>query len=260
MRILLSNDDGIDAPGLALLASAARLLSPDVRIIAPVRKWTAASHQLSFDRTIDLVRVGERTYSCTGAPADCIVAAMMVPLDGGQRPDVVLSGVNDDRNVGEDTIYSGTLAVAREATFWGIPAVGFSRPRGSPVEEQDAPCLARLIGALWEMRRSWALEGHYLSINLPRRLPATAVEAKTGRDKIASEVDVVSRDGDALVSFRIRRGRPGTSSPGDEASAVAAGRIAVVRHAWFGAAAPLPAEVLARLSSAGTADGDSLSS
>jgi 5'/3'-nucleotidase SurE len=114
MRILISNDDGIAAPGLALLADAAHDLSEDVLIVAPERKWTAASHQLTFDRDQTLTRIDTNVYASSGAPADCVVAAMTVLH---AAPALVLSGVNDKQNVGEDIAYSGTTAIAREATF-----------------------------------------------------------------------------------------------------------------------------------------------
>lgn len=251
MRILLSNDDGIGAPGLALLTSAARLVTEDVWVVAPVRKWTAASHQLSFDTRLRLTRQAERTYACSGAPADCVVAALAILLAGNSRPDLVLSGVNDDSNVGEDAIYSGTLAIAREATFWGIPAVGFSRPRGSAPAPEDEGCLARLIESLWRQRNRWALEGHFLSVNLPRALPARVAEARTGRDKIAGSVDILARDGNADVSFQIRRGRPGTRLPGDQRSQIDAGLISVVRYTWAGGER-LPDDIVAELSARAT--------
>ena len=120
MRILISNDDGVGAPGLALLADAARALSEDVLIVAPERKWTAASHQLTFDRDQTLTRVEANVYACSGAPADCVVAAMTVLH---AAPALVLSGVNDKANVGEDIAYSGTTAIAREAAFFAVPAM-----------------------------------------------------------------------------------------------------------------------------------------
>ena len=85
MRILVCNDDGITAPGLGLLAQAALALGAEVWIVAPERKWTAASHQLSFDRDLTLTRTGERSYACSGAPADCValvVAVGMFPIQG----------------------------------------------------------------------------------------------------------------------------------------------------------------------------------
>src|SRR5687768_1605699 len=90
MRILVCNDDGIMAPGLTLLAEAARAMSDDVWVVAPERKWTAAGHQLSFDRDLTLARTAERVYACSGAPADCVVAAMTVLFEGQPRPDLVL--------------------------------------------------------------------------------------------------------------------------------------------------------------------------
>ena len=102
MRILIANDDGVGAPGLGLLADTARVLSSDVWIVAPERKWTAASHQLTFDRDQTLTRVGERIYACSGAPADCVVAAMSILFAGATQPDLVLAGINDKSNVGED--------------------------------------------------------------------------------------------------------------------------------------------------------------
>ena len=84
MRILVANDDGIEAPGLAQLTQAARALTDDVWVVAPERKWTAASHQLTFDRDLVLRRTAERTFACTGAPADCVVAAFAILF--GDRP------------------------------------------------------------------------------------------------------------------------------------------------------------------------------
>ena len=87
MRILVCNDDGIGSAGLRLLAEAARGLADDVWVVAPDRKWTAAGHQLSFDRDLTLTRTGDRTYACSGAPADCVVAAMTLLFDSASRPD-----------------------------------------------------------------------------------------------------------------------------------------------------------------------------
>lgn len=243
MRILVCNDDGFEAPGLHLLAKVARTMARDVWVVAPDRKWTAASHQLSFDRDLTLTRTGERAYACSGAPADCVLAAMAVLFVDGPQPDVVLSGVNDKRNVGEDIAYSGTMAIAREATFWGVPAIAVSQ--GSPAIDGSAEfdALCRLVPALWNSRDEWAAEGHWLGVNLPGVLPAPVVQAHVGRDKIASACDILASTPERLV-YRIRRGRPGTVTTGDENSQIAAGRITVVRHRWY-TEAPLPDAVVA---------------
>jgi len=230
MRILVCNDDGVEAPGLSLLAAAARELSDDVWIVAPERKWTAASHQLSFDRDLTLTLVRDRTYACSGAPADCVVAAMGVVFEPAQRPDLVLSGVNDKRNVGEDLAYSGTMAIAREATFWGIPAIAVSGDGWKPSDAAEKR-LARLLTAAYETRGEWTRDDAWLSINLPATLPAPVAHARVGRDKIASACDVVESSPGRIV-YRIRRGRPSTRSDGDENARIDTGSIAVVRHRW----------------------------
>lgn len=231
MRILLANDDGIDAPGLALLRAAAARICSDIWMVAPERKWTAASHHLSFDKDLVLTRREPQVYALSGTPADCVVAAMTVLFRDGAKPDLVLSGVNDGRNAGEDAAYSGTLSIAREASFWGIPALGFSRTKGGGSEEADIAALAGLIGSLWARRGQWVRDGAFLSVNLPKLLPAGIGLARIGRDKIAGAADLVEESPDRIV-WRIRRGRPHTSRPGDENDLIDSGRIAIVRHCW----------------------------
>lgn len=233
MRILVSNDDGFESSGLHLLVAAAQGIGSDVWVVAPERKWTAASHQVSFDRDLTLTRREERVYACSGAPADCVVAAMTVLFADGVAPALVLAGINDKRNVGEDIAYSGTLAVAREATFFGVPALALSRSTRWTDTPEEVAALRRLLTVLWESRADWAAHGHWLNIVLPDRLPAAIVQARVGRDKIGAGCAVIERDaGDARIRFRLRRGRPGTSMPGDENAAIEGGNIAVVRHAW----------------------------
>lgn len=248
MRILVCNDDGIESPGLHALADAALSLAYDVWVIAPERKWTAASHQLTFDRDLTLSKKGERIYACSGAPADCVVAATTVLFAAGPKPDLVLSGINDQRNVAEDIAYSGTLSIAREATFWGIPAIGISRQRQGIETAAELAALSRLLVALWERRADWAAEGHWLSINLPASLPAPLAQARMGRDKIGGASDVLDWSSERTV-YRLRRGRPGTAMPGDENAQLSAGAMTVVRQRWV-ADAPMPEALIAALNSA----------
>ena len=251
MKILVCNDDGIDAPGLRLLADAARTLSDDVWVVAPDRKWSAASHQLSFDRDLTLAAAGTRRFACSGAPADCVVAAMTVLFTGEAKPDLVLSGINDKRNVAEDAAYSGTMAVAREATFWDVPAIAFSRAVPAIDEASDQPALARLIDALWQGRAQWVAPRHWLALNLPAALPAPIAQARISQgDKIGGSSKIVSRTAERIV-YRIVRGRPATHAAGDESSVVDAGRIALVRHRWD-ADVPLPDAAVAAWSAAAT--------
>ena len=248
MRILVCNDDGIGAPGIGLLAQAALAIGPDVWIVAPERKWTAASHQLSFDRDLTLSRTGERVYVCSGAPADCVVAAMAVLFRDERKPELVLAGVNDKRNVAEDIAYSGTMAIAREATFWGVPSIAVSQANGMSDGLRELPTLRRLLQVLWRSRQDWATGEHWLSVNLPALLPAPIAQARIGRDKIAGACDVHGATPER-ITYRIRRERPGTTAPGDENAHIGAGHIAIVRHGWLNAAA-LPASVVARWNAA----------
>ncbi|CUA89616.1 5'/3'-nucleotidase SurE [Chelatococcus daeguensis] len=243
MRVLIANDDGIASPGLALLAEATRARGDEVWIVAPERKWTAASHQLSFDTDIVLTRREIRTYACSGAPADCVVAALSV-LMAETPPDLVLSGINDGRNVGEDMAYSGTMAIAREAAMWGLPALAFSRTKGGEMGLREQDAVRALIDLLWAARDDWHHEGTWLSVNLPKDLPAPLAGACIGRDKIAAAMDVTAQDGER-ITCRIRRGRPHTLSPGDENTAIDSGHVTIVRHCWF-AHAPLEDATVAR--------------
>jgi len=248
VRVLIANDDGLASPGIALLANAAQALASEIWIVAPARKWTAASHQVSFDRDIVLTRRRERVYECDGAPADCVIGALTALWPQRTLPDLVLAGINDQRNVAEDVAYSGTMAIAREATFWGVPAIALSRHRRWTDAPPEVAALGALLRALWDSRTEWCGDGSFLSVNLPAALPATLVQARVGHDKIAGTCDIVAHAPERVV-YRVRRERPGTSSAGDESDAVDAGHIAIVRHTWRAVAA-LPPDVLARWNAA----------
>lgn len=233
MRILIANDDGIDAPGIALAEQAARKLSDDVWVVAPEEKRTAAGSSLTLGRPLTMTKTGHQRYSCSGTPADCVVTAMTWLFKDEKQPDLVLSGVNDGPNVAEDIAYSGTLGIAREATFWGLPAIGMSRVKNPNCAEGDAAYLARLIEQLWEQRQDWVLDGHWMSINLPATLPAQIRQAKIGRDKIASRSDVIATDG-TRTELMVPRGRAGDGSAGDENDLMSQGFATLTRLSWLG--------------------------
>lgn len=123
MRILVSNDDGYDAPGIRALADAASALG-EVYVVAPVHEQSAQSHSLTLRQPLRARPRGDRAWEVSGTPADCIYMAFHGLLDG--PPDLVLSGVNRGSNLGGDVHYSGTVAAAREASFQGIPSVAVS--------------------------------------------------------------------------------------------------------------------------------------
>src|SRR6201986_2367167 len=126
MRILVTNDDGIHAPGLAACEEIARALSDDVWIVAPETDQSGVSHSLSLNDPLRLREVDERHFAVKGTPTDCVIMGARHVLDG-KDIDLVLSGVNRGRNVGEDVIYSGTVAGAMEGTVLGIPSIALSQ-------------------------------------------------------------------------------------------------------------------------------------
>ena len=154
-RILVTNDDGIHAPGLKVLERIAKRLSRDVWVVAPETEQSAASHALTLRRPLRIRRLAARRFSVDGTPTDCTLLGLRRILPG-RRPDLLLSGVNHGGNLGEDVTYSGTVAAALEATLLGVRAVAFSQLRGGdgPVHwataEHFAPdILARLCAFEW---------------------------------------------------------------------------------------------------------------
>jgi 5'-nucleotidase len=123
MRILLSNDDGYFAPGITLLAE---MLSPlgEITVVAPERDRSGASNSLTLDRPLTVRRTQGRVYYVNGTPTDCVHLAVTGLLK--ELPDIVISGINHGANMGDDTIYSGTVAAATEGFLLGIPSVAIS--------------------------------------------------------------------------------------------------------------------------------------
>lgn len=127
MRILCTNDDGILAHGLECLIRAAEPIG-EVTIVAPDREQSATSHSLTLHHPIRPIKRGERRYQVDGTPTDCVMLAVEALME--DRPDFVLSGVNHGQNMGEDVLYSGTVAAAMEGLALGIPSIAISFANG----------------------------------------------------------------------------------------------------------------------------------
>jgi 5'-nucleotidase len=125
MRILITNDDGIEAPGLDVLQAIASGLSDDVWTVAPETDQSGAAHSLTLHEPLRLRKLGERSYAVKGTPTDCVIMCVRHILHD-QKPDLVLSGVNAGHNIADDVTYSGTIAGAIEGTLLGIPSVALS--------------------------------------------------------------------------------------------------------------------------------------
>lgn len=129
MRILITNDDGINAPGLEVLTEIATTIagpSGEVWTVAPAFEQSGVGHCISYTHPMMIAKLGPRRFAAEGSPADCVLAAIYDVLDGA-RPDLVLSGVNRGNNAAENVLYSGTIGGAMEAALQGIPAIALSQ-------------------------------------------------------------------------------------------------------------------------------------
>lgn len=166
MRILITNDDGIDAYGLSLLADLARPFANDITIIAPADNRSGTGRSLSLKTDIHLAEIGEGRYICSGTPADCVMLGLGVVMKDN-LPDIILSGVNHGMNVADDVGYSGTIGAAFEGAINNIPAIAFSQDGGdleadfAPTKEAGEMVLRYVLGNL-PARRS------VLNVNFPK--------------------------------------------------------------------------------------------
>ena len=145
MRILLTNDDGIHAPGFAVLESIAAKLSDDVWMVAPAEEQSGAGHSLTLSRPIRLRKHGSRKYSVSGTPTDAVTLGLRKVM--GNPPDVILSGVNRGANLGDDVTYSGTVSAAVEGALAGIRSIALSQVYASEGMGDAAP---------FDAARAWA--------------------------------------------------------------------------------------------------------
>lgn len=184
MRILITNDDGINAPGLAVLDEIANALAgPDgeVWIVAPAFEQSGVGHCISYTTPMMISQMGERRYAAQGSPADCVLAALHdVMIDA--RPDLVLSGVNRGNNSAENAVYSGTVGAAMEAALQGVPAVALSQyygPENKDLDDQFESARAHGLSTLRTLldKGVWTRDdyGIFYNINFPP-VPATGVK------------------------------------------------------------------------------------
>ena len=171
-RILISNDDGIDAAGIAILRKIASHLSDDVWVIAPSENRSGASRSITLRRDVVIEEMAPKTYRCSGTPSDCIIFGMTQILDF--PPNLVLTGINHGMNVADDILYSGTVAGAMEASLLGVPAIALSQRYG-----RDKPIdysASNLFGA--------KVIRHILAMGIPQRTVMNVNFPKTNPTKI----------------------------------------------------------------------------
>lgn len=230
MRILLTNDDGIHAPGLAALERIARTLSDDVWIVAPETDQSGLAHSLTLNNPLRLRKVSDRHFAVNGTPTDCVIMGIQEVMGG--KPDLVLSGVNSGANMADDVTYSGTVAGAMEGALQGVRAIAMSQAyifdgeRKVPwdIAEAHAPALLdKLLGV--ELPANT-----FLNVNFPN---GSAGEVKgvevTAQGKLAfGMIAEQRRDGRGFPYYWLRfDGRKSDLKPGTDVNALSEGFISV---------------------------------
>ncbi len=163
MKILISNDDGYLAPGINALAEQLAGIA-DIVVVAPDSNRSGSSNSLTLDRPLRVMRAANGFYSINGTPSDCVHIALTGMLD--TRPDLVVSGINQGQNMGDDTLYSGTVAAATEGFLFGLPAIAFSQVDHGWAHLDSAARVARDI----VLRKLDTLHKPYLlNVNIPNR-------------------------------------------------------------------------------------------
>ncbi len=234
MRILVTNDDGVTAPGLLALAQAMEAIpGAEVLVVAPHRNWSVTGHVKTLNRPLrvweTVLADGRTALTTEGAPSDCVAMALLglVP-----RPDVVVSGINPNANVGHDVTYSGTVTAAMEAVIAGVPAVAVSLERGeTPMEALDYRSAARVARRIVAWVLSEGLpEEVLLNVNVPYRPLETMQGIRVTRLGRRLYRDRLTRcDGPAGKTYYWIGGEPpaGVPEEGTDIGALAQGYVSV---------------------------------
>jgi len=166
MHVLVSNDDGVDAPGIRILAARLRE-DAEVTVVAPDRDRSGASNSLTLDQPVRVHRIDERTYRVAGTPTDCVHLALAGMLE--HEPDIVVSGINNSANLGDDVIYSGTVAAAMEGRFLGLPAIAVSLVSRDHVGEHYATAARAAAEIMQRLSVDPLPADTILNVNVPDR-------------------------------------------------------------------------------------------
>ena len=193
-RILVTNDDGIHAPGLKVLEAIARELSDDVWVVAPETEQSGVGHGLSLHNPLRYQQLGDKRFAVRGTPTDCVLFAHEVVLE--RKVDLVLSGINRGCNLGEDVTHSGTIAATMEGTLCGVPSIAMSL-----LFEMDAPNPT----IRWQMAEKWGAKvvrqimaagipkGVLMNVNFPDCEPEDCKGirvVRSGRRNASKQLDV----------------------------------------------------------------------
>ena len=230
LRILVCNDDGIDAPGIKVLERIARTFSNDVWVVAPDSEQSAVSHSLTLRRPLRIRKISRQRFAIDGTPTDSVVMALNHIIKD-KRPGLLLSGVNRGANLGDDIPYSGTVAATMEGTLLGIPSIAMSQVFRHPhplkwaTAEKHAPMLIRKL-----LDVGWAKDV-LLNINFPD-VVASRVEGveitRQGRRTLGDLLVDEREDARGLPYYWIgHRRHLGGYAKGSDFDAIANGKISV---------------------------------
>ncbi len=225
MRILLSNDDGYFAPGLQALADALTGLG-EIVVVAPEQNRSGASNSLTLDRPLFLKKAANGFYFVNGTPTDCVHLAVTGMLDS--LPDIIVSGVNNGANMGDDTIYSGTVAAATEGYLLGIPSIAVSL---TSFDGNHFDTAGRVVRELVErFIRQPFLEPVLLNVNVPdipyEQLKGTEVTRLGRRHKAESVVKMLSPRNET-VYWVGAAGAAADAGPGTDFNAIERGCVSI---------------------------------
>lgn len=224
MRILVSNDDGYFAPGIEQLAAALRKCA-DITVVAPERDRSGASNSLTLDRPLFVRRAPNGFLFVNGTPTDCVHLAVTGLLD--HLPDMVISGINDGANMGDDTVYSGTVAAATEGYLLGIPSVAISLASKTAAHFETA---AQVAVELVERHARAPAGAWLLNVNVPDIAPSALqgiVVTRLGRRHKAEAVIPAQSPRGETVYWVGAAGAAADAGEGTDFHAVATNRVSV---------------------------------
>ena len=221
MRVLLTNDDGIDRPGLAALENA--LADTDLWVVAPADHCSGAGQSLGLYAPLAVERRDGRRWAVAGTPADCVKLALTRLMDG--PPDVVVSGINAGANLANNVFYSGTVAAATEAAMWGHPSIAVSLEGG---EESGFPAAAAVTRKLLGSRLLAELPRRsVLNVNVPARSAGHGGYAWTRTARFSRDIPFEEIESGRLYRYGRFSEQPVLDEEGTDVAAVRSGLVSL---------------------------------
>lgn len=234
LKVLISNDDGYDSPGLLALFHTLEEMGFDVTAVAPTRERSTAGHSLTLHKPLRIAEVGRKIFAVSGSPADCVYIGMRHILD--RKPDLCVTGVNRGANLGADIFYSGTMAAAREAFLFGVPSIAtslcYSFPSNKESGEFHWDTAKHAVQVIVEelVSRKLILDHTLLNVNIPNipKKLCKGMKLTTQGRRLYSEQITEQLDPRGRPYYWIGGGPVGfEQTPGSDCMAVAEGFVSI---------------------------------